>query len=477
MNLALYLLYFYNMNFYNTLSKKIENFKPRKGKTVKIYTCGPTVYDYAHIGNLRAYIFEDILIRALLYNGYKVDHVINLTDIGHLTSDADAGEDKMMKALAREGLPLTLESMKKIAEKYTVAFQDDLKKLNIFQYTENKNYKITWAKASDHIQEQIDLVKILVEKGFAYETEQAIYFDVKKFPEYGKLTGQKLEEKKTAVRKEVFEDKNKKNQADFALWFKRAGRFAGHVMYWPSPWGDGFPGWHIECSAMAMKYLGETLDIHTGGVDHIATHHTNEIAQSEAATGKTFSRFWMHNEFIVIGKDKMAKSAGTFITLNNLIEKGLNPLAYRYFCLGAHYRQQLNFSFEAVGAAENALNNLYSAAIDLKKGDDIPAEEEFKKSLDDDLGVPEDLAVVWKMVKTGSGLDSLLKFDEVLGFDIKNKIKELSEIPEKIKKLLEEREEARKNKDWVKADEIRQRIEFEGYSVLDTVEGQRVRQN
>ena len=475
MYLALYLLYFYNMNFYNTLSKKIENFKPRKGKTVKIYTCGPTVYDYAHIGNLRAYIFDDILIRALLYNDYKVDHVINLTDIGHLTSDADAGEDKMMKALAREGLPLTLESMKKIAEKYTVAFQDDLKKLNIFQYTENKNYKITWAKASDHIQEQIDLVKILVGKGFAYETEQAIYFDVKKFPEYGKLTGQKLEEKKTAVRKEVFEDKNKKNQADFALWFKRAGRFAGHVMYWPSPWGDGFPGWHIECSAMAMKYLGETLDIHTGGVDHIATHHTNEIAQSEAATDKTFSRFWMHNEFIVIGKDKMAKSAGTFITLNNLIEKGLNPLAYRYFCLGAHYRQQLNFSFEAVGAAENALNNLYSAAIDLKKGDDIPAEEEFKKSLDNDLGVPEDLAVVWKMVKTGNGLDSLLKFDEVLGFDIKNRIKELSEITEKIKKLLEEREEARKNKDWVRADEIREEIEKIGYIVEDTEGGQKVK--
>ncbi|OGF20492.1 cysteine--tRNA ligase [Candidatus Falkowbacteria bacterium RIFOXYB2_FULL_38_15] len=463
------------MNFYNTLSKKIENFKPQKGKTVKIYTCGPTVYNYAHIGNLRAYIFDDILIRALLYNGYKVDHVINLTDIGHLTSDADAGEDKMMKALAREGFPLTLESMKKIAEKYTVAFQDDLKKLNIFEYTENKNYKITWAKASDHIKEQIDLVKILVEKGFAYETDQAIYFDVKKFPDYGKLTGQKLEEKKTAVRKEVFEDKDKKNQADFALWFKRAGRFAGHVMYWPSPWGDGFPGWHIECSAMAMKYLGETLDIHTGGVDHISVHHTNEIAQSEAATGKTFSRFWMHNEFIVIGKDKMAKSAGTFITLNSLIEKGLNPLAYRYFCLGAHYRQQLNFSFEAVGAAENALNNLYSATIDLKKGDDIPAEEEFKKLLDNDLGVPEDLAVVWKIVKTGNGIDSLLKFDEVLGFDIKNKIKELSEIPEKIKKLLEEREEARKNKDWVRADEIRKRIEVDGYNVLDTAEGQKIK--
>jgi cysteinyl-tRNA synthetase len=463
------------MKFYNTLSKKIENFKPIKGKTVTIYTCGPTVYDYAHIGNLRAYIFEDILIRALLYNDYKVNHVINLTDIGHLTSDADAGEDKMMKALAREGLPLTLESMKKIADKYAKAFQADLEKLNVFQYTKNKNYKIIWAKASDHVKEQIDLVKILVKKRFAYETSQAIYFDVKKFSDYGKLTGQKLEEKKTAARKEVFEDKDKKNQADFALWFKRAGRFSGHVMHWPSPWGDGFPGWHIECSAMAMKYLGETLDIHTGGVDHISVHHTNEIAQSEAATGKIFSRFWMHNEFIVIGKDKMAKSAGTFITLNNLIEKGQHPLAYRYFCLGTHYRQQLNFSFEAVGAAENALNNLYNSAVDLKKASDLAAEKEFKKYLDNDLGLPEDLAVIWKMVKSGKGFDSLLKFDEILGLNIQDKIKELSEIPEKIKKLLKEREAARKNKDWARADELRGKIEAVGCTVEDTVKGQRVK--
>ena len=463
------------MKLYNTLTKKVEDFKPLNGKTVNIYTCGPTVYDYAHIGNLRAYVFADILIRSLLHSGYKVNHVINLTDVGHLVSDADSGEDKMMKALAREGLSPTLDSLEKIADKYTKAFKLDLERLNIFNYTENSNYKITWAKVTDHIDEQINLIKVLIEKGFAYQTGEAVYFNTKKFPDYGKLTGQKLEEKKTAVREEVFIDKDKKNQADFALWFKKVGHFASHVMCWPSPWGEGFPGWHIECSAIAMKHLGETLDIHTGGIDHVAVHHTNEIAQSEAATGKPFSRFWMHNEFIVTGKDKMAKSQGTFVTLNDLIEKGLDPLAYRYFCLGAHYRQQLNFSLEAVEASQNALSNLYSLVVGLEDGKDKSAEDEFKKAMQDDLALPEALAVAWKVLKSGEGLDSILKFDEILGFDIEKQIKGLAQIPEEIKKLLEKREEARNNKDWEVSDKIRDQIEEKGFRLEDTPSGAKVK--
>jgi cysteinyl-tRNA synthetase len=460
------------LKFFNSLSRAKEEFVPLKDKVVNIYTCGPTVYDYSHIGNMRAYIFDDLLIRTLLFNGYKVNHVINLTDIGHLTSDADAGEDKMMKAIKREGLEPTVESMKKLADKYTAAFQDNLKQLNVFQ-VDNKKYKIRWVKASDHVGEMIKLVKELMRKGFVYETDLAIYFDVTKFENYTKLSGQKLDEKKVAARAEVQEDPDKLHPADFAVWFKKAGKHINDVMTWPSPWGEGFPGWHIECSAMAMKYLGETLDIHCGGIDHINVHHSNEIAQSEAATGKPFSRFWMHNEFIDLNNAKISKSAGTFITLKDLIDKKYNPLALRYLYLGTHYRQKLNFSFEALDGAQNALNNLYRdvKTLDEKSKKDKTLIEKFKTEINDDLNLPKALALVWEILKDKKSLASLIEFDKVLGLSLENKVTEKIEAPQEVLDLVEKREAARKNKDWAEADRLRDEVSDKGWMVEDAVGG------
>ena len=442
---------------------------------MNIYTCGPTVYDFAHIGNLRKYVCDDLMIRTLLFNGYKVNHIINITDIGHLTSDADAGEDKMMKALKREGLEPTVESMKKLADKYTQAFQDDLQKLNVFQI-ENKKYQIRWVKASEHVTDMIKLVKVLQKKGYVYETDQALYFDVTKFENYTKLSGQKLDEKLIAVRAEVQEDPDKLQAADFAVWFKKAGKHANDVMTWPSPWGEGFPGWHIECSAMAMKYLGDTLDIHTGGIDHINVHHSNEIAQSEAATGKPFSRFWLHNDFVDFNNFKMSKSAGTFITLNELIEKGYNPLALRYLYLGTHYRQKLNFSLEALDGAQNSLNNLYRdvKSLDSKSKANKTWLEKFTAEINDDVNLSKGLAMVWEMLKDKKSLASLFKCDEVLGLKLEEKYHETVEVPAEVLVLVEKREAARKNKDWVESDKLREEILNLGWTVEDTAQGQKV---
>ncbi|MBP5093143.1 MAG: cysteine--tRNA ligase, partial [Abditibacteriota bacterium] len=335
------------VTLYNTLTRKKEEFKPLCEGQAGMYTCGPTVYNYAHIGNLRSYIFADILRRTLRYGGYDVKQVMNVTDVGHLTSDGDGGDDKLDAQAKKSG-----ESIWDIARYYEKIFFEDLDKLNIEQ-------PAVKCRATEHIDDMIALVQKLWDKGYAYETAQAVYYDISKFPTYTQLSRQNLEDKLTAVRDEVNEDPEKKHSADFALWFKRVGRFANHIMHWDSPWGDGFPGWHAECSAMSMKYLGDTLDIHTGGEDHIWVHHPNEIAQSEGATGKKFVNYWLHGAFLVVdGASKMSKSSGNFLRVQTLIDEGYDPLAYRFMCFSAHYRAKLKFSWESLDSAASAYNNL-----------------------------------------------------------------------------------------------------------------------
>ena len=339
------------LKLFNTLTRRKEEFIPLNEKHAGIYTCGPTVYDYTHIGHLKKYINDDVLKRVLEYNGYKVNHVMNITDVGHLVSDEDTGEDKMEKGARESG-----KTVWEVARFFEDYFWKSLKEVNILKPD------IT-PRATEHIKEQIELIKKLEEKGFTYKTTQAIYFDVSKFKNYTKLSGQKLEEKIVGAREDTFVDKDKKHPYDFALWFFVIGRFKNHTMRWPSPWGKGFPGWHIECSAMSMKYLGETLDIHTGGIDHIPVHHPNEIAQSEAATDKPFVRFWIHHDWLLVDNEKMSKSKKNFYTIDEIKEKNINPLAYRYFCLNAHYRSKLNFTWQGLEAAQNALENLYNTML------------------------------------------------------------------------------------------------------------------
>ncbi len=465
------------LKLYNTLTRKKEEFKPLHDKVVSLYTCGPTVYDYAHIGNLRAYIFEDVLKRALFYNSYKVKHVMNITDVGHLVSDADEGEDKMMKALKREGLKLTADSLLKIADKYTKEFKSDIKDLNILEPD-------IWCRATEHIKEMIKLIQILEKKGYTYETKQAIYFDVSKFKDYTKLAKLDLESLIGGAR--IGEKEDKKNPADFVLWFKAVGKYKNHVMVWDSPWGKGFPGWHIECSAMSMKYLGKTIDIHCGGEDHIPVHHTNEIAQSEAATGQKFVRYWLHVAFLQIKHGKMAKSASTFITLKDLKEKGFKPLAYRYLTLQAHYRTPLNFTFESLLDAQNGLENLQNKILELvqqkeKKGKILEKyQEKFLSKINNDLDMPAALALAWQLIKdnkkkTEDKLATILDFDKILGLDFSKIKKEKVKIPQEIEKLVAEREEARKAGNWSMADELRSVSASKGYLIEDTPEGPRIK--
>ncbi|OGY44887.1 MAG: cysteine--tRNA ligase [Candidatus Buchananbacteria bacterium RIFCSPHIGHO2_02_FULL_38_8] len=450
---------------YNTLTHQKEEFKPIKKGRVGLYTCGPTVYDYAHIGNLRTYIFEDILKRVFLYNDYKEKHIENITDVGHLVSDADEGEDKMMKALRREGLEPSERSLLKLADKYTEAFKRDIKLLNILEPDK-------WTKATDHVKEMIELIKKIDKNGYTYETDDGVYFDTTKFKNYGELAALCNIELKAGIRVEMG---SKKSLSDFALWIKAVGENKNHVMQWNSPWGKGFPGWHIECSAMSMKYLGEHFDIHCGGIDHIPVHHTNEIAQNEGATSKKSVNYWVHGEFLILDKGKMAKSAGTFITLQILIDEGFDPLAYRYLNLQTHYRQKLTFSFESLQSAQNALQNLWDIVADYDKPRIGCAEyeEKFLKAINDDLNMPKALAVVWDLIKdselpTSAKKQTLLKFDWVLGLGLKEAKKE--KIPLEITKLANQRQEARKNKDWQKADQIRQEIENKGYEIKDEQE-------
>lgn len=464
------------LKLYNTLTKQLEEI-PKKDH-LNLYTCGPTVYNYAHIGNLRTYIFEDLLQRVLEYNGYKVNRAMNITDVGHLVSDADEGEDKLEVGAKREGKqPLVL------AKFYTEKFLYDLDELNVI-----KPEHIL--PATQAIPEQVEIIKILEQKKFTYIGEKAIYFDTSKLADYGKLSGQKLSEKRTAAREEVITDPDKKNPADFALWFFLKGRYKDHILHWPSPWGEGFPGWHIECSAIARKLLGQPFDIHTGGVDHIGTHHTNEIAQSEAAYGVPLANIWMHGEFLQVNEAKMAKSAGTFITLDTIKEKGFSPLDYRYFCLTAHYRTQLNFSWEALKSSKIALNKLYNFIIkDMGEqsglGDHtgllVEYENKFTDEINDDLNIPNALALMWRLVsdnkiKHNEKVKLILKFDQVLGLNIKKGpgVK-VDIIPTELQNLLSQREMARKTRNYTKSDELRKQIEDLGYEVMDQPNGAKLK--
>ncbi len=454
------------LKIYNTLIRKKETFSPIKKNEVGLYTCGFTVYDYAHIGNLRTYIFEDLLKRILLFNGYKVKHVLNITDVGHLTSDADEGEDKMLKGAKREK-----KTVWDIAEFYTQEFQKDIKKLNIQDPT-------IWCKATDHIKEQIEMISSLEKKGFTYLSGGNVYFDTSKVKDYGKLARLDL---KAENQERVEKDLNKKSSQDFVLWFTKS-KFQDQDMKWPSPWGVGYPGWHIECSAMATKYLGKSFDIHCGGIDHIPVHHTNEIAQSESALDvKPWVHYWMHGEFLVVGdSEKIGKSKGNFLTLSFVQEKGYDPLAYRYFCLGTHYRKPLMFSWEAMDSAQNAWKKLQNKVLELiekptqgKKNAESFIED-FQGAINDDLNMPQALAVVWAMLKDEEVNNkikyrTLLEFDRVLGLGVES-IKKVN-ISEEVQILMEKREDARLKKNWKEADQIRDKLKSLGYSIEDTPSG------
>ena len=468
------------VKFYNTLTRKKEVFKPLHDKRVGLYTCGPTVYNFAHIGNLRTYIFEDVLQRTLEYNGYKVKRAMNITDVGHLTSDADTGEDKIELEAKNEK-----RSVWEIAKFYTKEFLNDLKELNV------KKPEII-VPATKTVVDQIKIIKILIGKKYAYETSKAIYFDVRKFKNYNKLSRQPLSQKIIAAREEVVEDPEKKYPADFALWFKLVGRYKDHTMRWPSPWGLGFPGWHIECSAISTKYLGQPFDIHTGGVDHIGTHHTNEIAQSEAAFSKTLAKLWMHGEFLITNESKMAKSGERFITLKMLKNRSFDPLAFRYLVLTAHYRSKLNFTWKSLEAAQNALDKLRKAVIDLKiklpkskiqkhpyKLENVSMlkkkfTDEFKKYINDDLDTPGALALLWEMVKSEK-LNAKTKYALIANFDkifsLELTKTESKKISPQILKLVESREKYRQEKNFSKADKLRKKIESLGWNVEDTPGG------
>lgn len=452
---------------YNTLTRKKEEFNTVDGSNkVRTYSCGPTVYSYAHIGNMRTYVFMDLLRRVLQYEGYKVKGVMNVTDVGHLLSDSDDGEDKMQKAAAEQH-----KSPYEIAEFYSRVFFDDLKKLNI------QKPELT-PKATEHIDCMLDFVKQLVEKGYGYETSDGIYFDISKANAYGKLSGAKIDEQLAGARVEV--NGEKRHPADFALWKKAPKE---HIMQWDSPWGKSYPGWHIECSAMSRKYLGDEFDIHTGGVDHIPIHHENEIAQSEALTGKIPARFWMHGEFMQVDGGKMSKSLGNTYTIAQLEQKGYRPMDFRYMCLNAHYRKKLNFTFEGLDGAKTAYDRLLHAVAQHKNAKGEVASEqlaEYKKQFElaivDDLNVPQALGVLWTMLKlpfSNSVYELALEFDKVFGLSLdKAEISEEPvEVPEEVKALAEKMQEARAVKNYAVADELRAKIDGLGFAVLNTKDG------
>ena len=461
------------LRLFNSLTRKVEEFQPLELGKVGMYCCGPTVYWFAHIGNYRTYIFEDVLRRTLSYLGYGVTHVMNITDVGHLTSDADEGADKMEEGASREG-----RSVWEIADFYTRAFFEDMDALNI----ERPNII---CKATEHVPEMIVLTQKLIEHGFAYETDEAVYFHVPLFENYTELNRQRLEEKAVAVRREVREDPQKRHPADFALWFKAVGRFANHIMVWDSPLGRGFPGWHIECSAMSMKYLGETFDIHCGGIDAVPVHHTNEIAQSEAATSKKFVRYWLHGQFLRIDGGKMSKSLGNIYRLDDLREKSFDPLAFRLFCYSAHYRAHLNFTWEALASARNALDTLYAFVRDAKRARDTCGAEpgwvadyksRFIAALEDDLNMPQAMAAVWDLRNEAyrrqelNVIPTLNEFDKVLGLRFES-VQAEEELEPGLMALIQEREEARKAKQWKRADEIRDELASLGILLEDRSEG------
>jgi cysteinyl-tRNA synthetase len=530
------------MRLYNSLTRQKEEFIPVKDKQVGLYTCGMTVYDYAHIGHGRKYVNDDVLRRTLQYLGYQVKHVQNVTDVGHLVSDEDQGEDKLEKGARKHG-----KTVWEVAEYFTRDFYKSMDKLNILR-------PHIICRATEHIPDQIQIIKKLVDRGLAYETEEAVYFDVTMFPNYGQMFGQKLEDKKQAVRKEVMQGEHKKNSADFTLWFKRVHRFADHVMHWDSPWGDGFPGWHLECSAMSLKYLGnafddhghlqlsqtQTIDIHTGGIEHLPIHHPNEIAQSEGATGHNpFVNYWLHSNHLLVDGKKMSKSLGNFYRVQD-IEKSLgrsrfkaqsvnqmfrndskthensskpmfnnralnipkfDPLALRYFYFSAHYRRELNFTWEGIAGAQTALeklrkfmskvkgqmSNVQRSQLSVEKlGKVTKWQEQFTARISDDLDMPGALATVWDMLKDNipdyDKVDLLLDWDQVLGLKLPEvesvsdiEVGQKPEVSPVVKELVEQRKIARARKDWDTADRLRQQIETLGFTFEDTPHGSKVK--
>lgn len=456
-----------DLRLYNTLSRKKELFKPIKKGRVGIYTCGPTVYSYAHIGNFRSFIFADVLRRTLEKFGFKTKQVMNITDVGHLVSEGDTGEDKLEKAARTEK-----KTAKEIASFYEKDFIDNFKELNA------ETSKIIFPRASEHIKEQIKLIKTLEKKGFAYKISDGVYFDTSKFKNYGKLA--KIDPARLKEGARIAVNLEKRNPTDFALW-KFSKPEEKREQEWGSPWGVGFPGWHAECSAMSMKYLGKHFDIHTGGIDLIPVHHTNEIAQSEGVTGKKFVNFWLHPDFVKVNNEKMSKSLGNIITPKTIKEKVGNILAYRYWLLTTHYRKVANFNWEALSGAEKALekiNNHWSEFGKKIGKTDKKYLKKFLTALSDDLNTPQAVAVLWELIKDrriapADKKKTLMEFDGVLGLNIGEQTKKT--IPTDILKLAEEREIYRRNKDWQKSDELRDKIDKLGYVVEDTAAGYKIR--
>ena len=464
------------LRLYNTLSRSKEDFQTIEQNKVKMYCCGPTVYNYAHIGNLRSYFFEDILKRVLLYNGFEVYHVMNITDVGHLVSDADEGEDKMEKGASREG-----KSVWDIAAFYTEAFKKDIAMLNILPPS-------VYCKATDFIKEQIEMIQCLEKKGFTYTTGDGVYYDTSKFEGYGKMALLDIEGLEEGKRIEFSSEK--KNKTDFALW-KFSPKGQKRQMEWDSPWGVGFPGWHIECSAMSRKFLGDTFDIHCGGIDHVPIHHTNEIAQSEGCTGKKFVNYWLHGEFLIEDKGKMSKSAGEFLRLQTLVDRGYSSIDYRYFLLMTHYRKKIKFSFDNLDAARNGFKNLRNQIAEIKEtvsdSDIINVSKSekylinFAGCINDDLNAGEGLALLWEMLKDkdlnpGEKILLVNVFDKIFGLDldkIESSKKDLK-IPDEIIELAEKRKDAKKNKDFTSADELRKKILEKGYEIKDSKSGEYV---
>ena len=457
------------MRIYNSLTRKVEEFIPREEKVVRLYTCGPTVYHYAHVGNIRNYIGNDILEKTLKYLGYDVKRAMNITDVGHLTSDSDSGEDKMEVARKREG-----KSAYEIAKYYTDAFFEDFKKVN------NAVPKIV-SPATDNIDMYIEIITKLIEKDYAYISGGNVYFDVSKVEDYYALTNHVEDQMVVGAREGVDFDSNKRNQADFALWFTTS-KFENHEMLWDSPWGKGYPGWHIECTGISIKYLGEYLDIHTGGVDNIFPHHTNEIAQSEAYLGHKWCNYWFHNEHLIDESGKMSKSKGAILRISTLEEKGYNPLSFRYMALASHYRKQLLFSYDALDQAQATLNKLYNRISSIKVEGELQKDlfdkynNLFIEYISDDLNTANALTVLYDVIKddelTGTTKIELInKFDEVFSLDLTKKDNIDLDLEEYVNSKIAERNEAKKNKDFTKADSIRDELLEKGIKLLDTREG------
>lgn len=464
------------IQLFNTASGSLEHFVPLKARQVLMYSCGPTVYDYAHIGNLRSYVFADLLKRTLIFHGYEVKHTINLTDFGHLTDDGDAGEDKMMKGLKREGLPVSLQAMRELSSRFIKAFQDDCEALHILPPT-------TWSRASEYLTAQIRLIETLSEKGYTYETSDGVYFDISKYPSYGRLGHIDLGALKSAARVEL--NTEKRHPADFAVWKKG-------LLGWDSRWGKGFPGWHIECSAMAMSTLAKSIDIHTGGIDHIPVHHNAEIAQCECATGKPFAKYWLHNAFLTIDNTKISKSLGNTLTLRHLFDRGYTGEDYRYWLLTAHYRSPINFSWEALNAAKQALFRLrrfvYEEYRQIASTPDPTYVAQFRDYLANDIDTPSVIALLWQITKDTS-LDNATKcatihvFDSILDIGLSASLDEgvkslgvvsISDVPVEIQTLVDRREAARIARNWTEADTLREAINLKGYIVEDTPHGPKI---